>query len=76
MSIYVQVPVLESLPSPLVPVTAGSEKDAAVPAGNVVTVVASPSRVRLREDMWVSSRSFFVLDAEVRRESKIVHSYR
>lgn len=37
--------------------------------GQVGNGVVSPSRVRLREDMWVSSRTFYVLDAEVKRRS-------
>lgn len=57
-----QVPVLASFPSPLVPATSEGLGKNAPAKGNVV---ACPSRVRLSEDMWVSSRTFFVLDAEV-----------
>lgn len=70
-----QVPVLESFPSPLVPATvedrggrtASSASGGTVssPSGDDKAGVVSPSRVRLREDMWVSSRTFYVLDAEV-----------
>lgn len=54
-----QVPVLESFPSPLVPTTAaGGESDRN-------SLVVAPVEVRLRDDMWLSSRTFFVIDAEV-----------
>ena len=56
-----QVPVLASFPSPLVPPT--STDNDALPLA--AAVVAPPHRARLREDMWVSSRTFYVLDAEV-----------
>ncbi|CAM9133150.1 unnamed protein product, partial [Laminaria digitata] len=56
------VPVLASFPSPLVPSTS-TAKDALSLTG---AVVAPPHMARLREDMWVSSRTFYVLDAEVR----------
>lgn len=76
---YHQVPVLASFPSPLVPATAtgrDSNRDGrsggtaiSIPGqGQVRNGVVSPSRVRLREDMWVSSRTFYVLDAEVRTD--------
>lgn len=65
-----QVPVLASFPSPLVPDTIGDERGGGTAislplGGQVRNGVVSPSRVRLREDMWVSSRTFYVLDAEV-----------
>lgn len=68
-----QVPVLDSFPSPLVPATVEDERGAG-PAISLTDQaghgVVSPSRVRLREDMWVSSRTFYVLDAEVRTEGR------
>lgn len=53
--------MLASFPSPLVPSTS-TDNGALSSAG---TVVAPPHKARLREDMWVSSRTFYVLDAEV-----------
>lgn len=53
--------MLASFPSPLVPSTS-TGNGALSSAG---TVVAPPHKARLREDMWVSSRTFYVLDAEV-----------
>ena len=49
--------MLASFPSPLVPSTS-TDNDA-------LSVVAPPHKARLRQDMWVSSRTFYVLDAEV-----------
>lgn len=56
--------MLASFPSPLVPATSQGQARDASPMG---TVVSSPSRMRLSEDMWTSSGTFFVVDAEVRR---------
>lgn len=61
--------MLESLPSPLVPATVedrGGTGTAISHAAEGMGGVVFPSRVRLREDMWVSSQTFYVLDAEVR----------
>lgn len=70
--------MLASFPSPLVPATVGDKDEGggggtaiSLPAqGQVRNGVVSPSRVRLREDMWVSSRTFYVLDAEVRADAE------
>ncbi|CAM9518821.1 unnamed protein product, partial [Hapterophycus canaliculatus] len=69
------VPVLDSFPSPLVPPTVDGDARDGGGSGAAGTAdsgrdsnsgVVSPSRVRSREDMWLSSRTFYVLDAEVR----------
>lgn len=64
-----QVPVLATFPSPLVPDTGGGSGGTALSlSGEDKGGVVSPSRVRLREDMWICSRTYYVLDAEVRRD--------
>ncbi|CAM9856820.1 unnamed protein product, partial [Choristocarpus tenellus] len=65
------VPVLTPLPSKLLPKTdqyvvpqsLGSDRSGATVAS---PRVVAPGRVRPREDMWFSSKTFYVLDAEVR----------
>lgn len=54
-----QVPVIETLPSPLMPPTERDEND------GLSTVLVSPSHARLRDEAWIASRSFYVLDVEV-----------
>lgn len=66
MAIVAQVPVMVSLPSPLLPPTKpAADEGALVARVEGPHPVVPPARARLREDMWLSSGMFHVLDAEV-----------
>lgn len=78
--------MLGSFPSPLVPATVdGDYRDGGRGSGAVGTAhpgsdnnsgLVSPSRVRSRDDMWLSSRTFYVLDAEVRHGDAVKRARR